>query len=382
MRIAILGPYPIDGEINNIYGGVQAVVVNMIKGLSRFQGLEIHVIAASGSIKKNKDFILKGIHIHGIPIDRKFGNITFYARTRKMICKKITGVNPDLIHSHMFGYYTLAGLDSGHKNIVVSTHGLSNAAWNKKAGFLEKIRYDLQDRIYMKCFRGSDKIIVNSPYTVESLSGVKKFKIYELNNPVSDIFFTSNNAPEEEKRILFVGNICQAKGIMVILESLNVLRNTVEGISVKLAGPIVDKNFYIKTVNYIKENGLGEYVTFLGSLNDYELKKEYEKASIFAFPSYQDVAPVALLQAMAAGKAIVASSIGGIPYIIDDSVNGFLIKPGDADSLAEKIILFIKDAGLRRELGANAHKKVSENNRIDIVTDNLYRIYQEVAGIC
>ena len=382
MRIAMLGPYPIDGEINNIYGGVQAVVVNMVKGLSRFQGLEIHVITASKSIKKNKDFIFKGIHIHGIPIDRKFGNITFYARTRKLICKKIAEVNPDLIHSHMFGYYTLAGLDSGHKNIVVSTHGLSNGSWNKKAGFLEKIRYDLQDRLYMKCFRGSDKIIANSPYTVESLSGAKKFKIYELNNPVSDIFFTSNNADEEEKRILFAGNICQAKGIMVILESLNALRNRAEGISVKLAGPIADENFYIKVVNYIRKNGLDSYVTLLGGLNEHELKKEYEKASIFVFPSYQDVAPVALLQAMAAGKAIVASSIGGIPHIIDDSINGFLIKPGDADSLAEKINLFIKDAGLRRKLGFNAHKKVSENNRIDIVADNLYRIYQEVTGIC
>jgi len=382
MRIAMLGPYPIDGEMNNINGGVQAVVVNMIKGLSMFQDLEIHVITTSMRIEKDKDFIAKGINIHYIPIDKRFNNITFYARTRKRICKKIMEVKPDLIHSHMFGYYTLAGLDSAYKNIVVSTHCLSNAAWNKKAGLLEKIRCNLHDQLYIKCFEGSNNIIANSPYTIKSLSWAKRTKIYKLDNPVSDIFFSSNYEFEEERRILFVGNICQAKGIMVILESLNVLRNMIDDISVKLAGPIADKNFYIKAVNYIKEHGMAKYVTFLGSLNEYELKKEYEKASIFVFPSYQDVAPVALLQAMATGKAIVASDIGGIPYLIKDSINGFLIQSGDFNSLAEKVALFVKDRELRRRLGLNAQKKVFDNNRIDIVTNKLYAIYKDVAGIC
>ena len=71
-----------------------------------------------------------------------------------------------------------------------------------------------------------------------------------------------------------------------------------------------------------------------------------------------------------------------IPYLIKDSINGFLIQSGDFNSLAEKVALFVKDRELRRRLGLNAQKKVFDNNRIDIVTDRLYAIYKDVAGIC
>ncbi|PIW67105.1 MAG: hypothetical protein COW10_07450 [Candidatus Omnitrophica bacterium CG12_big_fil_rev_8_21_14_0_65_42_8] len=382
MRVAILGPYPVDGEINNVNGGVQAVIANMARGLSMFKGLDIHIITASGRITKDMASFSKGIHVHGVPFDIKLGNMTFYLQTRKRLCKKIKDIKPDLIHSHMFGYYTLAAIDSGYEKTVVSTHGISNAIWGGKAGILESIRYRLQHCVYMRCLKGSKNIIVNSPYARGSLSGAGKANVYDLDNPVSDIFFSEDNSMEEENRVLFAGNICGAKGIMTALYSLNILKDSLNRITLRLAGPVTDNNFYNKALRYIKKNNLQGYVNFLGHLDDSELKKEYERSSVFIFPSYQDVAPLALLQAMAAGKAIVASNIGGIPYIIDDGVNGFLINTGDPHSLAAKIILFMKDKPLRKAFGIKAHKKAFENNRIDIVAGKLYRIYNEVMDIC
>ena len=90
------------------------------------------------------------------------------------------------------------------------------------------------------------------------------------------------------------------------------------------------------------------------------------------------MAPIALLQAMATGKAIVASKAGGIPYIIDDGVNGFLIEKDNPNALADKIALFLKDSALRRKLGVNAIDKVSRENRISVVTEKLHNIYNEI----
>ncbi len=131
-------------------------------------------------------------------------------------------------------------------------------------------------------------------------------------------------------------------------------------------------------MRFIKDNGLNGFVDFLGRLDDNGLKEEYKRASVFVFPSQQDVAPLAVLQAMAAGKAIVASRVGGIPYMIDDGINGFLIEKKDHHALAEKIELSIKDDNLRRMSGFNAQKKISDDYRIDAVTDRLYKIYQDI----
>lgn len=378
MRLAIIGPYSIDGDTNKISGGVQAVIVNMIKGLSRFKDLDIHVVTASFFIDRERDSVCDGIKVHAVPLDRRFGNATLYSSTRKMLCKKIQDLRPDLVHTHMFGYYTLASLDSGHRKVIISTHGISNSNWGLSYGIIEKVRRYMQDYIYIRCANKVENIIINSPFAKEALSGFDRKRIYELNNPVSDIFFNIDNSIEEEQRILFVGNISEAKGVMTILQALNIVKERFEKIRFMIAGDVTDDDFYHRMRRFIKENGLERFVNFLGHLDDDKLKEEYRRASVFVFPSQQDVAPLAVLQAMAAGKAIVASRVGGIPYMVDDGINGFLIEKKDHSALAEKIGLFIKDDTLRRKLGLNAQKKISDDYRINTVADRLYSIYQDM----
>lgn len=380
MRLAMIGPYPIDGNENNITGGVQAVMVSMIKGLSRFNDLDMHIITASFLIDKGKDFVSNGVKVHAVPLDRHFGNMTLYSNTRKMLRKKINEIKPDLIHAHMFGYYTLAALDSGHKDIVISTHGISNGNWGLSYGIVQRVRRYMQDYIYIQCAKRAENIITNSPFAVEAVSRFGEKNIYELNNPVSEIFFDVDNTAEEEGRILFAGNICEAKGIMTILEAIKIVKNNLGKIKLMIAGGITDTDFYFKAIRFIEENNLGMSVNFLGHLSNKELKEEYQKASLFVFPSQQDVAPLAVLQAMAAGKAVIASRVGGIPYMIDDGINGVLIDKKDHVFLAEKITSLINDRELRKRLGSNARKKISRDYSAEKVTDRLYGIYQDLRG--
>lgn len=380
MRLVMLGPYPVDGRVNDVNGGVQAVIVNMIRGLARFSDMDIHIITTDAAIKTERHFISNAINIHVVARGRALGNLTSYLNTRRRICKKINEIKPDLVHSHMFGYYTLAALSSGHRNVIVSTHGISNKDWGMDCYVVDRIRHYFQDIIYYKCAKNVKYIILNSPYTAKTIKHIKDKIIFELNNPVSDIFFENSSVLEENKRILFVGNICEAKGIMTILRSINLLKQRFGEINIRVAGNITDRRFYARAVKYISDNKMDNYVSFLGHLNDAELKEEYRRAGIFIFPSNQDVAPLALLQAMAAKKAIIAARVGGIPYIIDDGVNGILIRPGDYAALADKIILLIEEQGLRKKIGLKAGEKVCEGYRINAVTDRLYEIYKGMIG--
>lgn len=85
------------------------------------------------------------------------------------------------------------------------------------------------------------------------------------------------------------------------------------------------------------------------------------EASIFILPSYHEGLPVAILEAMAAGLAVVATPVGGIPELIEDGVNGFLVEPGDYRALADRIVLLVRDPALRVCMGeANVARVRSE----------------------
>ncbi|MFC1620944.1 glycosyltransferase family 4 protein [Candidatus Omnitrophota bacterium] len=380
MKLAIIGPYPLDNNTDNMHGGVQAVAVNLLKGLLRFNDLDIHVLTVSHAIDKDRDFRSNGFTMHAVAADNRFGNITFYSKARKRICRKIDDIRPDLIHSHMLGYHTLAALESGHTKVLVSTHGITEGNWGVSCTLMDKMRRYLQDCIHEKCLKRAENIIVNSRFSEDFLKSYKIRNIYRLNNPISDAFFNIDTDKEEENRILFVGNISEAKGVATLMEAVRILKDSFKNIKVMVAGPMSDSNFYEKLRGFIKENDLVEAVHFLGHLNENKLIEEYIKASIFVFPSQQDIAPLALLQAMACGKAVVTTRVGGIPYIVDDGVDGFLVNNKDPKALAGRVAVLLRDKSLRKDLGDNAKKKISGNYKIDSVTEELYGIYRKVTS--
>jgi glycosyltransferase involved in cell wall biosynthesis len=356
---------------------VQAVVVNMVKGLSEFRNLEIHILTTSPRAEKDTTIVSNGVSVHVMPSDRHLGNIRFYPKARNRIRRKIDELKPDVIHGHIFGYYGLGALDSGHKKVIVSTHGMP-AGLSAGCGMKEAVRTCSKYIMHLKCANAAREVIVNSPYAKKMLNRFKNMNIRELDNPVSDDFFRTDGLGEEEGRILFAGNICRPKGIMTLLRSLVLVKRSRPGAKLMLAGPITDKGFYSRVIRFIKENNLIQCVNFLGQLDDKRLVEEYRKASIFAFPTNEDVAPLALLQAMAAGKAIVTTRVGGIPYIIKDTENGLLINKGDHRGLADRLTLLMKDRLLNKNLALNARCTALSNNRISDVAGRLYKIYEEV----
>ena len=77
------------------------------------------------------------------------------------------------------------------------------------------------------------------------------------------------------------------------------------------------------------------------------------KSDIFILPSYAEGLPIAILEAMAAKLPVISTSVGSIPEVIKEKINGYLIKPGDYKALANRIILLAKNKSLRMKIGNN-----------------------------
>src|SRR5262249_44128999 len=101
---------------------------------------------------------------------------------------------------------------------------------------------------------------------------------------------------------------------------------------------------------------------------------------LFAMSSVTEGLGTSLLDAMACGRAIAATTAGGIPEIVEDGVNGLLVPPRDAHALADGIVRLLRDADLRRRLGAVGLARVNERFSVERMVDQTAKVYERVAG--
>jgi glycosyltransferase involved in cell wall biosynthesis len=119
------------------------------------------------------------------------------------------------------------------------------------------------------------------------------------------------------------------------------------------------------------------HVTLLGHRTD--VPQVLASLDVLVLPSFaHEGIPQIILQAQAMGRAVVATTVGGIPEVVEDGVNGLLIPPRNPSALAEKIILLLEDAALRQRLGLAARARVEKQHSLDAMGERLLSLYEQL----
>jgi len=174
------------------------------------------------------------------------------------------------------------------------------------------------------------------------------------------------------KDIIFVGYLRHEKGVDILI---NALANLSNEYFLTIIGDGPEKEKLEKMVNdnsYIKDRVIFKGHVPLGE----ELFKSYRKSDLFVLPSVSEGTPRVLVEAMAFGNIVVASDTGGIPYTVNDSVNGLLFKVGSVDELVEKILILEKDSELRDRLRESGYR-LAEVNTLESHADDVYKFIEE-----
>jgi glycosyltransferase involved in cell wall biosynthesis len=138
--------------------------------------------------------------------------------------------------------------------------------------------------------------------------------------------------------ILFVGRLSPEKGIRELVEATRGLNLVVAG-----DGPL--RSLVPDALGFVPHD---------------EVKRLLARAAVIVLPSHREGLPMVLLEAMAHGRAVVATPVGGIPSLVEDGVTGLLVPAGDATALREAIERLLADPALRKRLGEAACARVSE----------------------
>jgi glycosyltransferase involved in cell wall biosynthesis len=103
-----------------------------------------------------------------------------------------------------------------------------------------------------------------------------------------------------------------------------------------------------------------------------------QSASLFVLPSHNEGLPIALAEGMAAGLPVISTPVGGIPEIIRNGYNGFLVPPGDADALADKLFILASDPQLRHTMGSRNREIAEQVLDVDDCAMRLQKLYESM----
>lgn len=118
------------------------------------------------------------------------------------------------------------------------------------------------------------------------------------------------------------------------------------------------------------------YYEFLGAVKD--MPKVYAMADILLITSSYEGIPVSMLEAMATGLPVVSTRVGGIPEVITDGVEGFLVSPEDEGAIADRLGFLVKEEENRLRMGANARQRILQSFSLDKMTDEYISLFNKI----
>lgn len=173
---------------------------------------------------------------------------------------------------------------------------------------------------------------------------------------------------EKENKVLFVGKILQVKGINNLIKAVQKL-DTKLYVDAKL----LDKNYLKLLMNLDRGKAIFNF-----NATDKELIDDYNSALVTVLPSVSDILGLVILESMACGTPVICTNAGGMPEIVDNGKNGFIVPPNDPKSLEEKIRYFLNNPEESKRMGDNARKKILEDFTWDAVAKRCLKGYNEL----
>jgi glycosyltransferase involved in cell wall biosynthesis len=341
------------GTSRAMKGGISSVVqVYVDAGL--FDRFPIHYIATHCDGKaRSKLRIMAAAYLEliGMLIGRNVALLHVHVSTRASFWRK-------------YGLFQLA-----HLFRVPTILHLHSGAFNK---FYEEECGPVRQWLVRRLFNKVERVVVLSQrwkLWVNSIS--TNPRVVALYNPV---IMEQLQAPAETRdaaSILTLGRLNQGKGSYDLLAA-----------AAGFAGPVqlmLGGDGEIEKVRQrASELGLSDQVNLLGWVGPEDKPNYLARATVYALPSYAEGLPMSVLEAMAAGVPVVTTPVGGIPEAVTDGIEGFLVEPGDIDTLRARLTQLLEDSELAVRMGEAGREKVKSAFSSAVILPKLESMYVEL----
>ncbi|MGD0994535.1 MAG: glycosyltransferase family 4 protein [Candidatus Bathyarchaeia archaeon] len=379
-------------------GGTGAYVYYLSNELIK-NGYKIYVVTGSDQtldIKVNEQLKVFFLKIPKAPVIKSFMLAASSYRKLNSVRER---VNVDITHANLpltpnfavppnFGKTLVCTVHSTWKGEAQAIRGEPYSRLNANEKFMVSFNWFL--RIFEeKMLERANKIIAVSHFTKRELLEYYKVpekKIRVIHNGVD----VNKFKPAKDKRkikeelgfkgddlaIVSVGRLYARKGLFTLIESMPAVVKRFKNAKFIISGKGQSDEMR-KLVNYADRIGVKGSIIFTGYYPDKKLPKLYQAADVFAFSTFYEHHPFAVLEALSTGLPVVTTRVGGIPETIESGKNGFLVEPFNPKQFADRILYLLEHPAEASEMGSLARKTILERFDWRIVVKDVLKVYDE-----
>jgi glycosyltransferase involved in cell wall biosynthesis len=358
LKVLMITPYPL--EPGMVRGGIASVTSVLVPALAAQDDVDSVTVLHFHGGEASTDYRRDGpkVEVHYVRSQDRLRTITGSFLNVRKARKLVAALKPDIVHGH-----ALAG-DIAVKcspNSVVTVHGLPHvemrlSARRKFRDKLEKLRLKLVDAVFRRVLRRAKVVISISKYDTQELGRLIKGTRVSIANPTGLEFYALAPSGPSEPRLLFAGALSPLKNVLGLLNAFAQVRQVVPEARLILAGRPHHPDYAQTVQDRVTSLALGDSVDIVGFLDSDRLRHEIATARAVVTFSRQENSPTIIAQAMAAGKPVVATRVGGVPEMINDGESGFVVESEDETALAERMLTLLNDQDLCLRMGARGHE--------------------------
>jgi glycosyltransferase involved in cell wall biosynthesis len=302
------------------------------------------------------------------------------------LSRLIREVRPTILHTHTAKAGTVgrvAALLAGDARPPIVIHTFHGHVLQGYFGPTKSSLFRLLERLLAKV---TTVLVAVSPEVRDDLvrlgvAPAEKFAVIRLGIELEQRVTT--DVPREEIRrrlgipetrfvIGWLGRMTGVKQTLDLLTALSALRQNGVDAGLLVVGDGPDRVAFEERARAL---GVARDCLFLGYQED--VAQWYSAMDVIALPSGNEGTPVTVIEALAASKPVVAYAVGGVPDVVRDGIDGFLVEPGDTSAMAERLAQIAADSELGRRLGAAGRERVLERYGVGRLLDDVDRLYRE-----
>ena len=352
-------------ETGNLYGGALQVHY-LLRGLADRENIESTLVCPNGSAIS--EAAMENVkRLYQVPMKGDL-DLVFISRLVSIIRKE----NPDIIHLHSRrGADILGGIAA---KLTGKSCVLTRRVDNPENRLWAGVKYRLYDKI-ITISEGIREVLISNRIPPRKITCVHSAVDMDLYGQTCDRdWFLREFGLKEGSRVCgTVAQLIDRKGHRFLIRAIpEILKAIPDAVFLFFGkGPVEDQ-----LKSQCRELGIEKHVHFTGFRGD--LDRIMGCLDIVIHPALMEGLGVSLLQAAAAGIPIVGTRVGGIPEIIRDGVNGYLIPPSNVQSITDTVVKILADRNLALQLGENGRMIASRDFSIESMVKGNLNVYMEM----
>lgn len=353
----------------DLWAGAESMGYNLIRGLNQRGDIEVKAIVLNEGELLDR-LRMDGVCVHLIDESRNaFHEVVF--KTYKVIAE----IAPDVVHAHRYKENLIAFIATRFwppaVRLVTTLHGLPERG--EREGLKEKLKNSVDSAVVRRYF---DVVAVVSRDIRRIVTRERSFPAARVEVIHNGINLDAHPRVESSRETVLIGaagRLFPVKDYQLMVEVAKNVWAQECGVRFALAGdgPLSDE-----LRSLVKHHGLSSVFEFRGFISD--LSGFYSESNIFINTSKHEGIPMSVLEAMSAGVPIIAPYVGGLPEVVRDGIDGFLIRERGVAAFVERCVELVRDRTLRERMGESGSSRVRSEFSTERMVGDYFDLYSRV----